>query len=66
MRLRCHLLREMGAIYETLLCRGNTLKMEAPTTLWWLTDNSAVSHIFRRGSGDIVLMWQALQSWLEA
>jgi hypothetical protein len=28
-------LREMSAIHRTLLCRGRTLKMLQPTTLWW-------------------------------
>jgi hypothetical protein len=54
-------LREMVAIHKTLLCRGRTLKMLQPTTLWWLTDNSAVAQIFWKGSRDIVLMRQALQ-----
>jgi hypothetical protein len=35
-------LREMSAIHKTLLCRGSTLKMLQPSTLWRLTDNSAV------------------------
>jgi hypothetical protein len=39
-------LREMSAIHKTLLCRGNVLRMESQTTLWWLTDNSAVASIF--------------------
>jgi hypothetical protein len=43
-------LREMGAIHKTLLCQGKTLKMQVSTTLWLLTDNSAVSIIFRKGS----------------
>jgi hypothetical protein len=51
----------MGAIHKTLLCQGKTLKMEVHTTLWWLTDNSAVSIIFRKGSGDLTSMRQALQ-----
>jgi hypothetical protein len=54
-------LREMVAIHKTLLCRGRTLKMLQTTTLWWLTDNSAVAQIFWKGSRDIVLMRQALQ-----
>jgi hypothetical protein len=54
-------LREMSAIHKMLLSRGRTLKMMQPTTLWWLTDNSAVSQIFWKGSRDIVLIRQALQ-----
>jgi hypothetical protein len=54
-------LREMSAIHKTLLCRGNVLRMESQTTLWWLTDNSAVASIFLRGSGDLTLMRQTLQ-----
>jgi hypothetical protein len=53
--------REMSAILKTLLCKGHTLRMAETTTLWWLTDSENVSRIFRRGSGDIVLMKLALQ-----
>jgi hypothetical protein len=35
--------------------------MKSPTTLWWITDSKNVSRIFRRSSGDIVLMRLALQ-----
>jgi hypothetical protein len=54
-------LREMSAIHKTLLFWGNVLRMESQASLWWLTDNSAVASIFRKGSGDLTLMRQALQ-----
>jgi hypothetical protein len=45
-------LREMSAIHKTLLCRGNVLRMESQTTLWWLIDNSARPHPDASGVAD--------------
>jgi hypothetical protein len=53
--------RKIGAVLKTLLCCKRELRMLSPTTLWWLTDSENVARIFRRGSGDIVLMRLALQ-----
>jgi hypothetical protein len=53
--------REMSAVFKTLLCCQNELRMTSTTTLWWLTDSENVARIFRRGSGDLSLMQLALQ-----
>jgi hypothetical protein len=53
--------REMAAILKTLQSRAKALRMLTMTTLWWITDSENVSRIFRRGSGEIVLMRLALQ-----
>jgi hypothetical protein len=53
--------REMAAILKTLQSRAKALRMLTMTTLWWITDSENVSRIFRRGSGEIVLIRLALQ-----
>jgi hypothetical protein len=53
--------RELAAVLKTLLCKGEQLRMQENTTLWWLTDSRNVQTIFSKGSNNIEMMRQTLQ-----